>query len=142
MPRRLDRLPSASLAGGLRLHVAADRRSRLLGLAWLVSPPRRRALLLPRCRSVHTIGMRWPVDLVWLDRAAAVVRIDARVPPWRLRTCRHARAVVEVPAGEAPALLAALAAEGGRVLAAGAPVRKLGASAGAVGMRRTCGRVH
>jgi uncharacterized protein len=56
------------------------------------------ALLLPRCRSVHTFGMRFPLDLMWLDGAGAVVRIDRAVPPWRVRSCRAARSVLEVPA--------------------------------------------
>ena len=114
MPHRLDRLPSVLLPGGVRVHVAASRRARTLGLAWLRAAPSGRALLLVRCRSVHTAGMRWPLDLVWLDGAGAVVRVDAGVRPRRLRACRRARAVVEVPAGEAGALLAALVAEGRR----------------------------
>jgi len=56
------------------------------------------ALLLPRCRSVHTFGMRFGLDLVWLDAAGEVVRVDRGVPPCRVRSCRGARAVLEVPA--------------------------------------------
>jgi uncharacterized protein len=55
------------------------------------------ALLLPRCRSVHTFGMRFALDLVWLDAAGTVVRIDRGVRPCRLRSCRRARSVLEVP---------------------------------------------
>lgn len=57
------------------------------------------ALLIPGCRSVHTAGMRFALDLVWLDRAGAVVRVDEAVAPRRLRTCLRARAVVETHAG-------------------------------------------
>jgi uncharacterized membrane protein (UPF0127 family) len=53
--------------------------------------------------------MRWPLDLVWLGGDGRVVRVDAGVPPLRVRTCRAARAVIEVPAGGAPAVVAALA---------------------------------
>jgi len=62
------------------------------------------ALLLPRCRSVHTFGMRFGLDLVWLGAAGEVVRVDRGVPPWRVRWCRGARSVLEVPVavGERP----------------------------------------
>lgn len=62
-------------------------------------------------RSVHTIGMRFAIDLIWLDRHGAVRRVDLDVAPGRLRTCLAASGgVVEVGAGEGP-LLATLLAE-------------------------------
>ncbi len=57
------------------------------------------ALLLARCACVHTFGMRERLDLVFLDAFATVVRIDADVAPWRVRRCRGASAVIELPAG-------------------------------------------
>jgi len=80
--------------------VARSRRARLLGLALRRRPPTGRALLLPQCRSVHTFGMRFTLDLVWLDRSGNLVAIDERVPPLRIRTRRRAAAVIEAPAGE------------------------------------------
>jgi hypothetical protein len=79
--------------------VAAGRRARLLGLASLREPPPV-ALLLPQTRSVHTVGMRFALDLVWLDGEGRAMRRDLGVPPNRLRTCRHARAVLEIPAAQ------------------------------------------
>jgi hypothetical protein len=81
--------------------VARSLRARLLGLALRRRPPAH-ALLLPRCRSVHTFGMRFPLDLIWLDRDGRVLRVDEAVPPWRVRSCRHAAAVLE--AGRMPAM--------------------------------------
>jgi uncharacterized membrane protein (UPF0127 family) len=92
----------------MRIHEASTRRARLRGFAWRRSPPDGAALLFERCRSVHTFGMRWRLDLVWLDAAGAVVRVDRDVPPLRVRSCRRARSVIEVPAGGADAVLAAL----------------------------------
>lgn len=101
LPRRLQRLPSVSVAalGGREARLAADPLARLLGLAGLRALPPDAALLLPRTRSVHTFGMRCALDLVWLDRAGRVVRVDHAVPPRRLRACRRAHAVVELPRG-------------------------------------------
>jgi hypothetical protein len=78
--------------------VAASPLVRLLGLAWLRTLAPGAALLFPRCRSVHTFGMRFALDLVWLDAAGAVVRVDRGVPPRRLRWCLRARAVLELGA--------------------------------------------
>jgi uncharacterized membrane protein (UPF0127 family) len=70
---------------------------RLIGLAF--ADPRG-PLWIPRCRSVHTFGMRYPLDLVWLDGDGRVVRVDRAVPPRRVRACRRARSVVEAPAAD------------------------------------------
>ena len=68
---------------------------RLTGLAGRRSLPPGVVLEIPRCRSVHTFGMRFPLDLAWLDGERRVVRIDRAVPPWRVRWCRQARSVLE-----------------------------------------------
>jgi uncharacterized membrane protein (UPF0127 family) len=81
----------------LATHVARGFRERLVGLAWSRSP-RAGALLLPRCRSVHTFGMRFSLDLFWLDAHGEIVRVDRGVPPWRIVRCTGARSVIEVPA--------------------------------------------
>ncbi len=104
---RLDGLPGRALDGGLHVAEAATRRARARGLARLAVLPAGRALHLPRCRSVHTAGMRFELDLIWLAADGAPVRVDRDVPPRRLRTCLRARSVVECNAGEAPAFLAA-----------------------------------
>jgi uncharacterized membrane protein (UPF0127 family) len=80
--------------------IASSLRRRLLGLALRRRPPANQALLIPRCRSVHTFGMRFALDLVWLDRRGAVLAVERDVPPRRIRTCRDARAVIEAPAGQ------------------------------------------
>ena len=108
--RRLERLPAAALGGGLVLAVADAPVARLAGLAGLRSMPPRTGLLIPRCSSVHTFGMRFPLDLIWLDGDSRIVDVSAGVPPRRVVTRRHARAVVETRAGEGARFFAALAA--------------------------------
>ncbi|MFL5894023.1 MAG: DUF192 domain-containing protein [Thermoleophilaceae bacterium] len=76
--------------------VANGFRTRLIGLAWR-RRPRVDALLIPRCSSVHTLGMRFALDLIWFDADGAIARVDIAVPPRRIRTCRGAAAVLEVP---------------------------------------------
>ena len=97
LPPRLRRLPCAR-AAGLDVRVARTPLARLRGLAGLRVLPPGAGLLLPRSRSIHTFGMRFALDLVWLDAAGEIVRVDRAVPPRRVRACRRARAVVELPA--------------------------------------------
>src|SRR3954463_6066673 len=78
-------------------HVARRFSERLTGLAW-ASSPRVDALLLPRCRSVHTFGMRFPLDLYWLDERGQIVRVELGVRPWGVVRFRAGGSVVEVPA--------------------------------------------
>ncbi len=112
MTPRLAALPARALPGGLRVAVAAGFAARLRGLAGLRAIGADEGLELPRCRSVHTVGMRFALDLVWLDAEGAVVRVDRGVAPLRLRSCRGARSVVEVAAGRGDAFAAALASHG------------------------------
>jgi uncharacterized membrane protein (UPF0127 family) len=105
---RLDALPARELSGGLRLARAERRRDRLRGLARLDSMPASYALLLPRCRSVHTFTMRFPLDLIWLGKDGRPLRVDRAVPPNRVRLCLRARSVIEASAGAADDFVAGL----------------------------------
>src|SRR3954447_7465756 len=69
-----------------------------MGLAWLAAPRVPVALWLPRCRCVHTFGMRFALDLLWLDARGRVLAVDSAVPPCRVVRCRSAAAVIERPA--------------------------------------------
>jgi hypothetical protein len=57
-------------------------------------------LLIPRCASVHTFGMRFALDVYFLDGDGRVLFVHRGVPPRRLRRCRGARAVLEIPSAQ------------------------------------------
>jgi uncharacterized membrane protein (UPF0127 family) len=107
---RLQALDARDLGDGLTLLVARTRRTRGRGLAGLDELPADHALRLEPCRSVHTMGMRFALDLLWLDGGGALVRLDAAVGPRRMRSCRHARAVIECAAGHGERFARTLAA--------------------------------
>jgi len=106
-PPRLAGLRARSLGSGRHVAEARGPGTRLRGLARLDELPGEWGLHFPRCRVVHTMGMRFALDLVWLDRHGAVVEIVRDVGPGRHVACRRARSVVELRAGEADAFLAA-----------------------------------
>jgi uncharacterized membrane protein (UPF0127 family) len=64
----------------------------------------RQALWLVPCGSVHTVGMRYPLDLVFLDRAGHVLDCCEHVRPLRMRRCRGAYQTVELAPGGIAAL--------------------------------------
>lgn len=108
LDERFDGLERRALPGGLTLIVASSRRSRMLGLAKLDALPARHGLLLGPCRSVHTVTMRFALDLVWLDGDGRPVRLDEDVAPRRMRTCLRARSVIETAASGGERFRAAL----------------------------------
>lgn len=80
--------------------VATGFRTRLRGLSFRDRAEAGPGLLIPRCASVHTFGMRFELDLYFLDGSGQVIAVHRRVPPRRVVWQRGARAVLEIPAGE------------------------------------------
>lgn len=97
-PARLSQLPRAVVLGEERL-VARGLRARLLGLALLDLDRAGAGLLIPRCSSVHTFGMRFPLDIFFLDESGRQCSARYGVPPRRFASDRRASAVLELPSG-------------------------------------------
>jgi uncharacterized membrane protein (UPF0127 family) len=57
------------------------------------------ALWIIPCEAVHTFGMKFPIDLVYLDRKNRIKKLGIEVPPWRLSACLSAHSVIELAAG-------------------------------------------
>ncbi|WP_407067690.1 DUF192 domain-containing protein [Marilutibacter alkalisoli] len=57
------------------------------------------ALLISPCASIHTFGMSYPLDVVFLDRAGSVLGVRERIRPWRACMQKGARSVIEFHAG-------------------------------------------
>ncbi len=53
------------------------------------------------CESVHTFFMKFPIDLVYLDKKRKVRKVRHAVPAWRLSACLTAHSILELPAGTA-----------------------------------------
>jgi hypothetical protein len=70
-------------------------------------------MLIDRAPSVHMFFMRFPIDVVFLDRDRRVVGVRHGLRPWRVAGARRAVAALELPAGAA----AAAGLERGDVLA-------------------------
>lgn len=74
--------------------------SRFLGLQLRRPLPAERGLLLVPCRSIHTLFLRFALDVAYLDAEARVVRVRRNLRPWRLTLpVRNCLAVLETTAG-------------------------------------------
>lgn len=52
-------------------------------------------MAFPACASVHTFGMRLPLDIAFIDSTGAILALYKGVPPGRIRSCPGAAAVLE-----------------------------------------------
>jgi uncharacterized protein len=58
-------------------------------------------LWITPCEGVHTVGMKFPIDVLFLDKKRKVVKIRAAMPRWRMAACLWAHSVLELPSGMA-----------------------------------------
>ena len=56
-------------------------------------------MVLPRCRNVHTFGMRFPIDVAFCDRDGVVIRAVTLAPRRISPVVWRARCVLEAEAG-------------------------------------------
>jgi uncharacterized protein len=57
------------------------------------------ALWIQPCHGVHTMFMRYPIDVIYLDREYRVVKVEENVRPWRVTpVVVESATVLELPA--------------------------------------------
>lgn len=82
------------------LAVADTHWTRLRGLLGLKPDDFRNGsgLWIVPCHGVHTLGMNFAIDVVYLDSAMSVIDVQANVKPWRFTPIRsRAASVLELP---------------------------------------------
>ena len=85
---------------GSRIGLADGWLSRLRGMLARPAPASGEGLLLTPCQSVHMYGMRFPLDIAFLDTNRAIVAAYGSLPPGsRTRWHRNAVHALELPAG-------------------------------------------
>ncbi len=88
----------ATLADDLR--IADTHWTRLRGLVGVNAAEfaHGEGLWIVPCRGVHTLGMGFPIDVIYLDESNSVVHLESSLQPWRFAPVRwNARTVLEVP---------------------------------------------
>ena len=80
--------------------VARSVPERMVGLLGRASLPPGEALIFPECQSIHTWGMRFPIDVIVTDRLWRVVALQPRLPPWRIMApVRSGWGIIEMAEG-------------------------------------------
>lgn len=77
--------------------------ARLRGLLFHAPLVPGEALRISPCNAVHTIGMRYAIDVVFVASDGCVLKVVYGLPPWRMASCRLAAEVIELAAGQAQA---------------------------------------
>lgn len=72
---------------------------RLRGLLWHPEPGASEALCITPCNGVHTCGMGYPIDVLFVSRQGRVLRRVQGLRPWRIALCPGAAAVFELRSG-------------------------------------------
>lgn len=73
-----------------------DRRSGLLGAYGLYAGE---GLLITPCSAIHTVGMRFPIDVVFADANGCVLLCGESIAPGHQFNCLDAVLGLELPAG-------------------------------------------
>lgn len=81
------------------VQLAGDNSNRRKGLLGRERLDEGEGLWILPCEAIHTFWMRFPIDLVYIDRRHRVVKVRNEVQPWRLSACLRAHSVLELPAG-------------------------------------------
>jgi uncharacterized membrane protein (UPF0127 family) len=84
-----------------RLEGAFTSKTRNRGLLGRDAMPADLALIIAPCTSIHTIAMRFAIDVIYVRRDGRVMKVVPAIPPMRLSAALGAFAVVEMAAGAA-----------------------------------------
>jgi uncharacterized membrane protein (UPF0127 family) len=101
MSRREGRIEFESGVVCERVVVADSFRLRLRGLLGRRSLGSDEGLLLVGSPSIHTSFMKFPIDVLFLDRELAVIDVTEGLKPWRIASRWKAKHILELRSGEA-----------------------------------------
>jgi uncharacterized membrane protein (UPF0127 family) len=79
--------------------LANKRNSRRKGLLGRARLSKDEGLWIVPCEAVHTFGMQFAIDLVYLDRQYRIKKLVSQVGPWRVSACLSAHSVIELAPG-------------------------------------------
>jgi uncharacterized protein len=81
------------------LRIAKNFLSRARGLLFRAKLGKQSGLWIHRCASIHTVGMHYALDIIFLDAQNHIVRLCSNVRPFAFRICRQAVSVIELNTG-------------------------------------------
>lgn len=103
----LDNIQTAYIRAGsvyINAKIANGFFAKLKGLLFKPMLDDREAIVLTNCNSVHTCGMQYAIDVIFLNKQFRVIRIESYCKPWRFFYCQGAAHTLEMLAGQADSL--------------------------------------
>jgi uncharacterized membrane protein (UPF0127 family) len=98
MKRMVHSIETGALIASVTIARGPLRRS--IGLLFTDSLPVQEGMWFDGCAAIHTLGMRYPIDVIFLDRDNRVIDTIREVPPQKLAvTCLKAKVTIELGAG-------------------------------------------
>lgn len=83
----------------LKLSIADSFLSRLIGLLGTKYLGKNCGIIIHRCSFIHTFGMRYGLDIIFLDKQLQELKRVEKLKPWRIAYCAKAKTTVELNAG-------------------------------------------
>ena len=103
LPKLRVRNQSRSTLLADRADIADTSKKRRTGLLKHTRLEAGEGLWIAPCEAVHTAGMKFPIDVLFLDRKRKVLKVRSGMREWRVAVCLRAHSVLELPSGTAAA---------------------------------------
>jgi uncharacterized membrane protein (UPF0127 family) len=72
---------------------------RMRGLLGRSEPNSQQGFLIKPCNMVHTAFMRYPIDVIFMDKLGRILAIHEKLSPWKIAICLKAKMVLELRSG-------------------------------------------
>jgi uncharacterized membrane protein (UPF0127 family) len=105
LPKLRVRNPSRNTVLADRADIADTSAKRRTGLLKHAALERGEGLWIAPCEAVHTFGMKFAIDVLYLDKKKKVLKIRRGMQRGRMSACLRAHSVLELPSGTAAATL-------------------------------------
>ena len=99
MPTILNKTKGNTVSGQAK--IADSFLKRLIGLTFRKDMAEDEALIFYQASSIHTFFMRFPIDLVFLNKEKRIIRIVEAIRPWKAVFCSGAYLTLELPPNKA-----------------------------------------
>lgn len=103
MPKLRVRNASKNTMLADRADIADTSKKRKIGLLKHTGLDSGEGLWIVPCEAVHTVGMKFPIDVLFLDKKRRVLKVRHAMPRWRMAASLMAHSVLELPSGTANA---------------------------------------
>lgn len=82
----------------------ANARERMRGLLGRPALTEEQGIWIEPCSSIHTIGMRYPIDVIFMNKSGVVKKVSRKLKSFRFTACSGTRSTLELKSGRADSI--------------------------------------